>query len=101
LQGEQAPLLQLSDGQLAVCEAGFMLQTEAANPHANPLIKSSKRPEDLCDTEVVGKSSNDRVEVIDDRIDIPPLLSTSHKADTVFELFKGALSNFNPTSTVF
>jgi hypothetical protein len=94
LQGEQAPLLQLSDRQSAIGESGFVLQTEAADPHANPLIEVPERAEYLGDAEVVGKSSDDRIKVTEDRIDVPPLLSTSHKADTVFELFQGTVSDF-------
>jgi hypothetical protein len=74
MQGEQAPLLQLSDGQLAVRVAGFALQTEAANPHANPLIQTSEGLKDLCRTEIVGVSSNDRVKVLDDSLDVPPFM---------------------------
>ena len=93
MQGEQAPLLQLSDGQLAVRVAGFALQTEAANPHANPLIQTSEGLKDLCRTEIVGVSSNDRVKVLDDSLDVPPLLSAGHVSDTVFELLNGTRSD--------
>ena len=71
-----------------------MLQTKAANPHANPLVEVPKRTEDLCDAEIVGESSNDWVKVTDDCPDIPPLLSTSHKSNTVFKLFQGTVSDF-------
>jgi hypothetical protein len=93
MQGEQAPLLQLSVGQLAVRVAGFALQTEAANPHASPLIQTSEGLEDLCHTEIVGISSNDRVKVLDDSLDVPPLLSPGHVSDTVFELLNGTRSD--------
>jgi hypothetical protein len=93
LQGEQAPLLQFSGGQFAVRKTGFVLQTEAANPHANPLIQTSEGLEDLCRTEIVGKSSNDRVKVVEDGLDIPSLLSPGHVSDTVFELLNGARSD--------
>jgi len=86
LQGEQAPPLQHSDGQSAICKTSFALQTEAANPHANPLIQVSESVKDLCHTKIVGISSNDRVKVIEDSLDIPPLLSPGHISDTVFEL---------------
>jgi hypothetical protein len=41
----------------------------------------------------VGISSNDRIEVIDDSLDVPPLLSPGHIPDTVFELLNGARSD--------
>jgi len=93
LQGEQAPLLQLTGGQLAIRMAGFALQTEAANPHTNPLIQTAESVGDLCHTEVVGISPNDRVKVLEDSLDIPPLLSPGHDSDTVFELLKGTRSD--------
>ena len=53
---------------------GFALSTEAANPHTNPLIQISERMIDLCHAEIVGKTSKDRIQVIKDSLDIPPLL---------------------------
>jgi hypothetical protein len=93
LQGEQAPLLQLTGGQKAIGMAGFALQTEAANPHTNPLIQTTESVKHLGHTEIVGISSNDRVKVLQDSLDIPPLLSPGHEADTVFELLNGTRSD--------
>jgi hypothetical protein len=99
LQGEQAPFLQHSGGQLAVRKTGFALQTEAANPHANPLIQGSESLVDLCDTKIVGVSSDDRIEIMEDSLDIPPLLSPGHIPDTVFELLKGTRSDAKAEAT--
>ncbi len=93
LQGEQAPPLQLSDGQLAIRVAGFVLQTEAANPHANPLIQIAESVGNLCHTKIVGISANDRIKVMEDSLDIPPLLSPGHVPDTVFKLLNGTRSD--------
>lgn len=92
-QGEQAPFLQLSGGQAAVCKTGFALHTEAASPHANPFIQGSESPEDLCDAKIVGKSSNDRIKIMKDSLDVPPLLSPSQETDTVFEFLDGTRSD--------
>ena len=93
LQGEQAPFLQHGVGQLAVRETGFALQTEAASPHANPLIQVAESVKHLCHTEIVGVSSNDRVKVLEDSLDVPPLLPPDHVSDTVFELLNGTRSD--------
>jgi hypothetical protein len=47
----------------------------------------------LCHTEIVGISSDDRVKVLEDSLDIPPLLSVGHVSDTVFELLDGTRSD--------
>ena len=73
--------------------AGFALQTEAANPHADPLIQASESVKHLSHTKIVGISSDDRVKVLEDSLDIPPLLPPGHVSDTVFELLNGTLSD--------
>jgi hypothetical protein len=48
---------------------------------------------DLSHTEIVGEPSKDRIQVIKDGLDIPPLLPTSHETDAVFELLNGTRSD--------
>jgi hypothetical protein len=72
---------------------GSSLQTEGTNTHAYPFVQASESPGNLCDAKIVGISSNDRIEIMEDSLDIPPLLSPGHIPDTVFELFKGTRSD--------
>lgn len=92
-QGEQAPFLQLIGGQLAIRIAGFALQTEAASPHADPLIQISESMKHLCRAKIVGISSDDRVKVLEDSLDVPPLLPPGHVSDAVFEFLNGTRSD--------
>src|SRR3989304_2510134 len=92
-EGDQAPGQQPAGRQTAVRKTSFVLQTKAADAHANPFIQDAKSPVNLCHPEVIGVSSDDRVQVLEDGLDIPTLLSAGHVSDTVFELFKGTRSN--------
>jgi hypothetical protein len=75
------------------------LQTEGTNPHADPRIQVCEDIGNICHTKVVGISSNDRIKVVEDSIDIPPLVATGHGSDTFFELLKGTRSDAKTVAT--
>src|SRR6266498_1133607 len=76
-----------------ICRTDSALQTEGPNTHTKPFIQFAKRPGDFCDTKVVGISANDRVKIIEDGLDVSPLIAPGHKSDSVFKSFKGLRSD--------
>jgi hypothetical protein len=76
-----------------VSMTGASLQTEGTDSHAYPFIQDRERLGYLRYTKIVSISANDGIKVTEDSVDISPLVSPSHGADTIFELLKGTRSD--------
>jgi hypothetical protein len=89
LQGEQAPLRQASVADAPVVCPATALGLESAYAHTDPSVEASEQAADLRDAEVPRETSQDRVEVLEDRVDVSPLLATSQEPDLVLEPVEG------------
>ncbi len=89
VQGEQAPLRQASVAEAPVVVSAATFGLECANAHADPTVEPIEHADDFGGTEVPRETSNDRVEVEEDRVDVSPLLTLGQDSDLVLEVFDG------------
>ena len=69
------------------------LHLEGARSHTNPGIKVTETIVNLGYPHVVGPSSNDRIQVMEDGLDVSPLLTPRQPSDLVLEPFEGFISD--------
>jgi len=89
LQGEQAPLRQASVADTAVVRATTALGLECAHTHPDPGVEANEQAADFRRAEIPRETSKDRIEVLEDRVDVSPLLTTGRESDLVLESVEG------------
>lgn len=89
LQGEQPPLCEAPVGKSPVVVVAFALQLKSAHAHSDPLVELSQCIGGLGHPDVSRPTSQNRVKIREDGIDVPALLSARQLSDFVLESLDG------------